>query len=135
MLGYRGTKQYGNYTTDTCPLCGARAYTKNDAGVAVCKAHKNAPMPNWKCPCGSWVDLRSGKYGNYAYCSSCGPQNMRKIMEFNAGVHHSKEKDATPRPAMGATPSSPKPAPSPSSPSRTPSSVSKDEYDYGILLD
>jgi hypothetical protein len=36
-----------------------------------------------KCACGSWLDMKQGKYGVFYVCLHCGPINMRKALDMN----------------------------------------------------
>ncbi|MFT7616319.1 MAG: hypothetical protein ACI8Y7_001150 [Candidatus Woesearchaeota archaeon] len=76
-------KEYGNYKTDDCIICSKQAFTKNKDGLPVCKDHTNTKTPEYKCMCGSWIELKIGKYGAYANCIKCGNINLKKILEFN----------------------------------------------------
>lgn len=82
-MRYMGKKEYGNYKTDTCPFCGKFATLKNNAGIAVCKVHKDTESPALKCLCGDYVDIICGKFGNYASCIRCGNVQLKKILEHN----------------------------------------------------
>ena len=37
-------------------------------------------MPEIKCTCGSWLELRAGKFGSYFNCLNCGNVNYNKGM-------------------------------------------------------
>ncbi len=76
-------KRYGESRVDSCPFCGKQGVAKNAQGVPVCLAHKGELLSELKCACGSYVDIRSGKWGAYASCIRCGNVNLRKILELN----------------------------------------------------
>jgi hypothetical protein len=121
-MAYFGKKSYGSYKTDSCVFCGATAYGKNKIGLPACKAHKDTDSgPDLKCTCGEYIDVAVGKFGAYAKCIRCGNKKLQQIMEYNAGLP--KEKTVTA--SVKKTASKP-------SASKT---VSKAEYEYGILLD
>ncbi|MEA3430441.1 MAG: hypothetical protein U9R08_04165 [Nanoarchaeota archaeon] len=86
-------KTYGSYRTDNCPFCGARAVTKNSQGVPVCVDHKNKNLNDLKCACGSWLDVKTGKFGVYFNCINCGNINFRKAMEMNEKVKVQSKKE------------------------------------------
>lgn len=76
-------KRYGQSSVDTCPFCGAQAYSKNRQGVPVCKNHAQTDLPDLKCICGGWLDQRESKFGVFYTCMRCGPVSFRKMMEVN----------------------------------------------------
>ncbi|MFW5746526.1 MAG: hypothetical protein ACOCWQ_03170 [Nanoarchaeota archaeon] len=79
----KGRKEWGAYKTDICVFCGAPAYSKNSVKLPVCKNHKETGYPDLKCFCGSWIDVRMGKYGAYCQCLKCGNLNLAKVLEYN----------------------------------------------------
>lgn len=76
-------KRYGQSRVDNCPFCGKHAFTKNSQDIPVCKDHKGAILNDFKCACGSYLDLRTGKYGAYFNCMNCGNVNFKKALELN----------------------------------------------------
>jgi hypothetical protein len=76
-------KQYGQSKVNKCPFCGSAAYCKNKQDVPVCKDHKDRQVQDMKCACGSWLDMKQGKYGVFYVCLHCGPINMRKALDMN----------------------------------------------------
>ena len=80
-MRFRGKKEYGNYKTDSCPFCGKIATQKNEQGVAVCRLHLKEELPERKCHCGKWLELKSGKFGPYFNCIDCGNLSYDKGME------------------------------------------------------
>lgn len=97
-------KRFDGGKTDSCPFCGSSAYTKNSDGVPVCTTHKNSSFGNMKCVCGSFLDLREGKWGPFFLCEKCGPVNMRKAIELNPpskAVKEEKEVSKKSHPMMG----------------------------------
>lgn len=79
-----GGKRYGESRVAACPFCGAHAYAKNEQGIPVCADHKDSSLADMKCSCGSWLDLREGKWGPFFLCEKCGPVNLNKALEMNA---------------------------------------------------
>lgn len=90
-------KRYGQSKIDPCPFCGRTATVKNNQDVPVCDKHKNTPIPDLKCSCNSYLDLRNGKFGAYFHCMNCGNINMRKALALNPdiGKHQTKSQEGT----------------------------------------
>ncbi|MBT3720227.1 hypothetical protein HON01_11775 [Candidatus Woesearchaeota archaeon] len=82
-------KRYGESRNDSCPFCDKQALAKNKQGLLVCLAHKETNLPDIKCLCGSWLDIRTGKYGPYFFCINCGNINLKKGLEM---LEYSKKK-------------------------------------------
>ena len=77
-------KEYGSYKTDTCVFCGRASIKKNKLQLPVCKEHQDHDdAPAFRCVCGDYVDILTGKYGVYAKCYRCGNMNFSKILEHN----------------------------------------------------
>jgi len=76
-------KIYGLSKIETCPFCDKNAITVNKQGIPVCQKHKKESLPDMKCVCGEYLDLRTGKYGPYFECMNCGNINFNKAMEMN----------------------------------------------------
>lgn len=76
-------KQYGQSKISKCPFCGKNAYFHNRQNVPVCKEHKENRINDMKCACGSWLEMKQGKYGVFFVCLSCGPLSMRKVIDIN----------------------------------------------------
>lgn len=79
-------KRYGQSKIDSCPFCGRIATVKNAQDIPVCAKHKNTPLPDLKCSCNSYLDLRNGKFGAYFHCLNCGNINMRKALALNPDI-------------------------------------------------
>jgi len=58
-------KTYGSYQQSTCPYCGSAAMSKNEIGLSVCKNHIKTDSLDIKCSCGSWLDVKEGKWGTF----------------------------------------------------------------------
>jgi hypothetical protein len=76
-------KRYGQSRVDKCPFCGQQAITINTQQVPVCERHKNSMMNEMRCVCGSFLQMKNGKYGVFFTCLRCGNMNMRKVLEIN----------------------------------------------------
>ena len=76
-------KRYGQSRINKCPFCGRDAFSQNSQKIPVCNEHKDNMLKDMKCACGSWLDMREGKYGVFYTCLSCGPVNMNKALEIN----------------------------------------------------
>ena len=79
-------KVYGSYKISTCPFCSRTATSKNEQGLDVCHQHTKSIMEESKCICGSWLELRQGKFGPYFHCEKCGNKNFSKGMEVIQSV-------------------------------------------------
>lgn len=77
-------KRYGQSKTNKCPFCNRDAFFQNNQKIPTCKEHKNNTLDNLKCVCGSWLDIREGKYGVFFSCINCGALNLRKVVEINS---------------------------------------------------
>ena len=75
-------KVYGESKQLTCFICNDTATTENPQGIPVCRHHKEE-YGDFKCMCGEWVDIKTGKFGAFGVCMNCGPVNMNKLMEIN----------------------------------------------------
>ena len=75
-------KVYGSYQIAKCVFCGKTSTIRNKQGIEVCKEHKNNEFQSIKCSCGSWLDLRAGKFGAYFNCMNCGNISFRKGLEI-----------------------------------------------------
>jgi topoisomerase IA-like protein len=81
-------KKYGEYRKDNCPFCEKQATAKNSQGLLVCSEHKDSKLPDIKCLCGSWIEIRIGKFGPYFFCMNCGNINLKKGLEM---LEHNKK--------------------------------------------
>jgi len=76
-------KRYGQSRVENCPFCQKQATTESKQKVPVCTHHKEAVLNEMKCLCGEPLDLKSGKYGVYFTCITCGNINGKKVFEIN----------------------------------------------------
>lgn len=90
-------KRYGESQVTSCPFCGKQSTAKNKQGVLVCGSHKDTDLEDIKCLCGSWLELRTGKWGPYFNCIKCGNINFKKGLEMRANVkivaHQTQKKE------------------------------------------
>ncbi|MBI4738484.1 hypothetical protein HY772_02800 [Candidatus Woesearchaeota archaeon] len=91
-------KRYGQSKVELCPFCGKQASTENKNGVPVCIKHKNDALQDLKCLCGEYLMPKSGKYGAFFVCLTCGPMNLRKALEINEGGAPTKTLQQEPQP-------------------------------------
>ena len=68
---------------EKCPFCEKQAVTENAQAIPVCVAHKKEKLPDLKCSCGDWLDVKKGKYGTYFSCMRCGNISFGKGLEMN----------------------------------------------------
>ena len=78
----RYRKVYGQSEISKCPFRTKTATSKNKQGLEVCLDHKGSSLDSIRCTCGSWLDIRSGKFGSYFNCINCGNFSFRKAMEI-----------------------------------------------------
>ncbi len=76
-------KRYGESKTNKCPFCEKDAFSQNKQKIPTCKDHKDTQLQEVKCVCGSWLDMKEGKYGVFFTCINCGALNLRKVLEMN----------------------------------------------------
>ena len=100
-MNFRRKKTYGTYKTSTCPFCSRVATHKNEQGLDVCHQHLKEQMQEFKCTCGSWLELRTGKFGAYFNCMRCGNMPIQKGMEIRGitrvGLPEGMEDKSTPK--------------------------------------
>ena len=81
-------KIYGQSRIDACPFCKKQSTTVNSQGLPVCQKHKDAQLPDMKCVCGDYLDIRRGKFGPYFYCMNCGkPAHREDARHSDAKIH------------------------------------------------
>ena len=78
--------RYGQSKIDLCPFCEKAATAKNSQDAPVCQNHKKMLLPDLKCSCNSYLDLRKGKFGVYFNCMNCGNMNMKKALSLNPNL-------------------------------------------------
>lgn len=76
-------KRYGESQIAKCPFCQAQSTTMNSQGIPVCPKHQAQNLDSLKCACGSFVDIKKGKFGPFCTCFKCGAVNLRKILDVN----------------------------------------------------
>ncbi len=88
-------KRYGESKTNKCPFCEKDAFSQNKQKIPTCKDHKDVQLQEVKCVCGSWLDMKEGKYGVFFTCINCGALNLRKVLEMNNIQRQKAEKKQT----------------------------------------
>jgi hypothetical protein len=73
-------KRYGQSKRQDCPFCNKPALKENTQGIPTCQAHQTTNLPDLKCMCGSWLELRKGDWGPYFNCTNCGNLSFAKAM-------------------------------------------------------
>lgn len=86
-------KRYGQSKIDLCPFCEKAATAKNIQDVPVCQNHKKTLLPDLKCSCNSYMDLRKGKFGVYFSCMNCGNMNIKKALSLNPSLESGMPSD------------------------------------------
>jgi len=85
-------KKYGQSKEESCVFCDRRATTMNKQGLNTCLDHKHELFEDIKCTCGSWLELKTGKFGAYFNCINCGNINFKKGMEIRDMTYKKEEK-------------------------------------------
>jgi len=75
-------KRYGQSKAQNCPFCDKPAVVRNKQGIPVCSAHKDKTLDSLKCACGSWLDVKVGRYGPYCTCIKCGNVNFKRALDL-----------------------------------------------------
>jgi hypothetical protein len=81
-MGFKAKKVYGSYKRVICPFCDKQATAKNEQGIEVCSKHVERSVEDIKCTCGSWLEVKAGKFGRYFNCINCGNINYEKAMQI-----------------------------------------------------
>jgi len=84
-------KRYGQSKRTDCPFCGKIATTQNKQKLPVCSDHKTVSLDEFKCMCGKYLELKSGKWGPYFNCMNCGNINFNKAM--NSRNEHKSQRE------------------------------------------
>jgi hypothetical protein len=56
-----------------------------------------------KCACGSYLELKNGKFGTYFSCIKCGNMNLNKVLEINKQCNYAKNPKPAPEKTAGKT--------------------------------
>ncbi len=91
-MRFKVKKAYGSYKVNVCPFCSRTATQKNAQGLDVCHLHTKNVFEEVKCTCGSWLEVRSGKFGAYFNCLNCGNMNLDRVTEIKSLGMKNKEK-------------------------------------------
>ena len=81
-MRFKAKKVYGSSKILSCPFCKRTATQKNEQGLDVCFKHTKGVLQDIKCTCGTWLELRVGKFGPYFHCLNCGNLKYSKAMEI-----------------------------------------------------
>lgn len=68
---------------NSCVFCSKTATVKNKQGFAVCPIHKEEEFPDMKCACGSFLNVKTSRYGAFFLCPDCGPISLGKAFSMN----------------------------------------------------
>ncbi|MCB9362024.1 hypothetical protein H6504_01185 [Candidatus Woesearchaeota archaeon] len=71
-------KVYGENKLDTCQFCDKTATVQNAQGVPTCITHTQKLLDDKKCVCGEWMPVKTGKWGAFFLCPTCGPTSIKK---------------------------------------------------------
>jgi hypothetical protein len=94
-MKFKAKKVYGQSKVSRCPFCDKLATRKSEQGLDVCPQHVKGVLEEIKCVCGSWLEVRDGKFGPYFNCMNCGNMNYAKGMEMKALMVKDKPKEVT----------------------------------------
>lgn len=84
-------KRYGQSKIDSCAFCEKRGLYKNKQGLITCQEHKDSYLPDIRCVCKSYLELKQGKFGPFFVCINCGIISLKKGMDMLNGMQE-KEK-------------------------------------------
>jgi hypothetical protein len=85
-------KRYGQSKVLKCPFCNNTATTESSQGLPVCSNHKKNELPDIRCACGSWLEIKKGKWGAYFNCINCGNINLKKGLELSSNTKQKTDK-------------------------------------------
>jgi len=83
-MRFKAKKVYGQSKVSRCPFCDKLSTRKSEQGLDVCPQHVKTVLEEIKCVCGSWLEVRAGKFGPYFNCMNCGNMNYAKGMEMKS---------------------------------------------------
>jgi hypothetical protein len=87
-------KRYGQSMINRCPFCQSQATSINTQGVPVCGKHKNENLGEMICACGSYMEMKNGKYGIFFVCQKCGTRSLKQALEINESRRDESKPDA-----------------------------------------
>ena len=73
-------------------ICNNTATTESSQGLPVCSNHKKNELPDIRCACGSWLEIKKGKWGAYFNCINCGNINLKKGLELISNTKQKTDK-------------------------------------------
>jgi hypothetical protein len=76
-------KVYSEEKVSHCPFCGGAAIARNEQKVPVCERHKHMILDGLKCACGSYLDIKEGKFGPFFVCVNCNIVSFKKGLDMN----------------------------------------------------
>ena len=101
-MAFRTRKVYGQSKENHCAFCGGIATQTTQEGLLVCRHHLTHKLEEIKCTCGKWLEQKSGKFGPYFYCTSCGNINFNKAMEMKAVMAGNASSVQSPKPVLSS---------------------------------
>ena len=93
MVSWKKKKVYGESKAIICPFCDKAATTKNGQKIPTCHDHKKQLLSEIECVCGSYLEIREGKFGPFFTCINCGALNFRKGLEIMQMMRMKKKKE------------------------------------------
>ena len=76
-------KNYEEHKVSRCPFCNGPAITRNSQKIPVCTKHKNDELVDLRCKCGSFLDVKIGKFGPFFICVNCNIVKFKVGLEIN----------------------------------------------------
>jgi hypothetical protein len=92
-VSWKKKKVYGESKVNSCPFCDKAAMVKNPQKIPVCNDHKKQMLSEIECVCGSYLEIRQGKFGSFFTCINCGALNFRKGLEMLQMMKLKKKKE------------------------------------------
>lgn len=75
-------KKYGASKKIDCVFCGKSATGLNKQKLPCCVSHKDDLLEDVRCNCGSYLEIKEGKFGTFFLCMKCGPINMNRALNM-----------------------------------------------------
>ncbi|MBR9676896.1 hypothetical protein GOV04_02050 [Candidatus Woesearchaeota archaeon] len=85
-------KVYGQSKNEKCYFCNKLSFERNTQGFIVCQEHKNKPVEDIRCVCGSWLEAKTSKWGAFFVCSNCGPISLAKALHLRSSEGYNVNK-------------------------------------------
>ncbi|MFT4303012.1 MAG: hypothetical protein ACMXYG_00465 [Candidatus Woesearchaeota archaeon] len=77
-------KIYGESRKDNCYFCTKHALGENSQGLPACKDHITEILPDKRCSCGEYLDIKKSKWGAFFVCKNCGPISLNKSLNLDS---------------------------------------------------